>query len=365
MAEPWLLATPRRVLRAGTGTPIPVRAGPGLYARLAHAAARVLAEAPDGHVVTGAIPYDEDVPAILALTTVTTSPRLCEPTRPVVPGAVAVPPDDPAYLAAVTGLVRRLRAGAAEKAVLARTLDISGPGIDDAGSIVARLIGRYPSAYVFGVDLSAAGSRRVLLGASPELLLARRGERVVLNPLAGSAPRHQDPARDRAHAHGLLRSAKDRREHQLVTEELAERLRPLSVTLDLPARPSLTAAGPLWHLSTRIRARLRRPAPTSLELAALLHPTAAVCGVPRTAARELIAEFEKEPREYYTGLVGWTDRHGDGQWVVALRCGTLGEQGLRLHAGAGVLPASRPDAEHAETARKLSALLGVLSPAHP
>ncbi|MGW7099607.1 chorismate-binding protein [Streptomyces sp. NPDC054838] len=112
-------------------------------------------------------------------------------------------------------------------------------------------------------------------------------------------------------------------------------------------------------------ARLRHPAPTSLELAALLHPTAAVCGVPRTAARELIAEFEQGPREFHTGLVGWTDRHGDGQWVIALRCAILDGRGLRLYADAGILPASRPQAEHAETARELSIMHDVLRYARP
>ncbi|QEV21914.1 hypothetical protein [Streptomyces alboniger] len=51
--------------------------------------------------------------------------------------------------------------------------------------------------------------------------------------------------------------------------------------------------------------------------------------------------------------------------MIALRCGMLGEQGLRLYAGGGILPVHRPGAEHAETPRKLSALLSVLTPAHP
>ncbi|MFJ6799034.1 isochorismate synthase MenF [Streptomyces sp. NPDC091268] len=367
MAEPWLLATPRRVLRAGPGTPVAVQAGAGQLGRLARAAAQGLAGAPDGHVVAGALPYDEQTPAVLTLSAVVVSPRRPQagPVVPPLPGAAPVA--DQAYVAAVARLVRRLRAGAAEKVVLARHVDLGGPLTGGRSDVAVRLMERYPSAYVFRVELpSPAGRRRrVLLGASPELLLTRRGEGLILNPLAGSAPRHPDPVRDRAHARALLLSAKDRREHQLVTEELAKRLAPLCSRLDVPSRPAVKAAGPLWHLSTLIRARLRHPAPSSLELAALLHPTAAVCGVPRVAARELIAEFEQAPREFYTGLIGWTDRHGDGQWVIALRCAMLDGRNLRLYAGAGILPASRPQAEHAETARKLSTMLDVLSYGRP
>ncbi|MEU9237650.1 isochorismate synthase [Streptomyces subrutilus] len=370
MAEPWLLATPRRVLRAGPGTPVVVQAGAGQLGRLARAAAQELAGAPDGHVVAGAIPYDEQTPAALTIAAVTITPRPKRPQAcPIVPPfSGAAPPDvDQAYVTAVAHLVHRLRAGAAEKVVLARHVDLGGPLVGTASDVADRLMERYPSAYVFRVELpSPAGERqRVLLGASPELLLTRRGEGLILNPLAGSAPRHPDPVRDRAHARALLLSPKDRREHQLLTEELAKRLAPLCSRLDVPTRPAVKTAGPLWHLSTLIRGRLRHPAPSSLELTALLHPTAAVCGVPQAAARELIAEFERAPREFYTGLVGWTDRHGDGQWVIALRCAMLDHRGLRLYAGAGILPASRPQAEHAETARKLSTMHDVLSYAHP
>lgn len=264
MAEPWLLATPRWVLRAGPGTPVVVQAGAGQLGRLARAAAQRLAGAPDGHVVTGAIPYDEQTPAALTLAAVSVSPRRNRPQAgpTVPPSSSAAPAADQAYVAAVAQVVRRLQAGTAEKVVLARHVDLAGPRAEDTSDVADRLMERYPSAYVFRVELpSPAGQRRVLLGASPELLLTRRGNRVVLNPLAGSAPRHPHPVRDRAHPRALLLSAKDRREHQLVTEELAQRLGPLCSRLQVPARPAVKPAGPLWHLSTLVRARLRHPAP--------------------------------------------------------------------------------------------------------
>jgi isochorismate synthase len=116
-------------------------------------------------------------------------------------------------------------------------------------------------------------------------------------------------------------------------------------------------------LSTVIRARLRPPVPTALDLAALLHPTPAVCGLPRERARALIGRLEARPRGHYAGLVGWMDRHGNGRWVIALRCAELSPQGLVLFAGAGILPDSRPAQEHAETGAKLATMLQALDPA--
>lgn len=105
------------------------------------------------------------------------------------------------------------------------------------------------------------------------------------------------------------------------------------------------------------------PAPTAFALAALLHPAPAVCGLPREAAHTLIRRLETRPRDYYGGLVGWTNRHGDGQWVVALRCAQTDPDGVRLHAGAGILAESDPRRELAETRAEFTTMLDALRPA--
>ena len=69
----------------------------------------------------------------------------------------------------------------------------------------------------------------------------------------------------------------------------------------------------------------------ALELAAALHPTPAVCGYPNSQARELIAEIEPFDRGFFTGMVGWCDTSGDGEWAVTIRCAEVqgGTQGRR------------------------------------
>ncbi|MFD8547179.1 isochorismate synthase MenF [Streptomyces sp. NPDC059649] len=362
----WMLSTPRTVRTAGPGQTVAADPGPGQFARLARRAREELRRAADGQAVVGALPFDERTPAALTLTRIRTRRR---PAHTCIgpPLPTAPPCGDPAYGEAVATAVAHCREGTLGKVVLARSLLLPGPGPDRLPAVLGRLRCQQPTAYVFRVELAPGlpGPPRLLFGASPELLLVRHGDRVLLNPLAGSAVRHPDRVRDRAAARALLASRKDRGEHAVVVAEVARRLGPLCTRLDVPAVPSLRATGQLWHLSTTLRARLRHPAPDALELAAALHPTPAVCGLPRGTARQLIEELEAGPRDYYTGLVGWMDGHGDGQWVIALRCAELSDRGLRLYAGAGVVADSTPDGELAETDAKLSTLLAALSPALP
>jgi isochorismate synthase len=357
----WLLATPRTVLSADLEELLWCEPAPGQFVRLAEQAGQALRAAPTGQAVVGALPFDERTPSALALARIRTRHRTTN--RPLSSGQLRISPptgDASGYVRTVATAVRLLRAGAAHKVVLAHSLVLPGITPDDTPTLLGHLLRQHPTAYVFCVDIPGAPSAngpRQLLGASPELLVARAGDRLLLNPLAGSAPRHRDRKRDVTAARGLLASPKDRQEHALVVGELDRQLRPLCRELNVPRAPSLKAAGRLWHLSTVIHARLRHPPPTALELAATVHPTPAVCGAPRQAAQHLIQRLEDQPRDYYTGLVGWMDREGDGQWVIALRCGELSARGLRLYAGAGILPDSQPEAELAEVNAKFATML--------
>jgi isochorismate synthase len=256
----------------------------------------------------------------------------------------------------VAEALRRMDRGELEKVVLARVLDLDADAPIDQASMLTGLAARDPAGYVFAVDLPAAvgGPPRTLLGASPELLISRRDGEVVANPLAGSAPRRSDPDDDEATGAALLASAKDRHEHALVVTDVAAALGVVCDDLDVPAEPSLIRTDAMWHLSTRIRGRSPRSA---LDLARALHPTPAVGGVPRTAAAQAITELEPFDRGFYTGMVGWTDASGDGEWVVALRCGEVCGPSARLYAGAGLVSASVPAAELAETTAKLETML--------
>jgi isochorismate synthase len=200
----------------------------------------------------------------------------------------------------------------------------------------------------------------VLVGATPELLLRRRGRLIEATPLAGSSQRFGDAGRDRSSADRLFDSDKDREEHAVVVEDVHHVLDSFCEDLVHPHEPELLGTANVWHLATPFRGRLHDPSITALELVAALHPTPAVCGSPREAAREALEHLEPIERGGYAGPVGWMDANGDGEWAIALRCAEITGSTARLYAGAGIVADSEPEAELDETERKFRALLDAL-----
>ncbi len=320
--------------------------------------------------IVGALPFDLDDPAALwepaALDTHTDPAHFLAAAPPIDRSAtVAARHPEPAeHERRVAEVVTRIRAGEAAKVVLARALEL---GVDEPIDPVA-LAGAFAAGNAthnaFAVDLGAAGERwagRWILGASPELLVTRRGRRVSCRPYAGTAARSADPVVDEQRAAGLRGSAKDRAEHAFVVDFLRERLAPLCTEVDAPAEPTLLSTGELWHLATPITATLRDRATTSLDLALALSPTPALCGTPADTAAALIRQYEGE-RGFYGGAVGWCDAAGDGDWVVTIRCLELTADRRRATAwaGGGIVADSDPGAELAETTAKFATALRAL-----
>jgi isochorismate synthase len=268
-------------------------------------------------------------------------------------------PHPETYRRAVGEAVRRIERSELRKVVLARTVRVTAGRRLDAGQLLRRLAAVDPDAFAFAFPFP--GRRpKILVGASPELLVERAGLEVRSSPLAGSAPRSGDPDEDRSSAERLLASEKDREEHAVVVEDVEERLGPFCSDLAHDPEPVLLATANVWHLRTRFLGTLREPATDALTLALALHPTAAVGGSPRDRALELIRELEPFPRGGYAGPIGWVDAAGDGVFAIALRCAELRRDTATLFAGAGIVAGSSPELELDETERKLRAFLDSL-----
>jgi isochorismate synthase len=264
------------------------------------------------------------------------------------------------YTSAVRAAVELIDTGALDKVVLARAVSAILDGLPPWDVLTDRLVVRNPTARVFSVP---TGPDAAFLGASPELLLRRRGDRVTSHPLAGSVPRSTDPGEDRRRAEGLSASEKDHREHAFVVDMIASVLAPYCAELSVPERPSLLSTDSMWHLGTRITGRLRTTPdlPDALTLARLLHPTPAVGGVPTGTAVDLIAALEPAPRGWFTGAAGWCDADGDGDWVVSIRSAAVDGDRLTAAAGAGIVSGSDPASEYRETGAKLRTVLAALT----
>ena len=370
---------------SGVAARVPVPSGPDRFREAAAEVARVLegidVEDPldlpgTGPLAVGALPFLDGhpgelvVPARIAgvtedgrgwMTEVSPSdgprPGRAETAPPRPPGleptSFVVEADGGRYAwtSAVRGGLERIAAGTLQKVVLARRVAVWGDQPFVVPTVLERLRRAHPSCFTFAVG--------GFVGASPELLVRRRGGRLWSMPMAGSVERGGSLADDRRRTSALQASAKERDEHRLVVEDMVQRLQPVCGHLSVNG-PRVVGLSSVAHLATTISGRLHLPAPSALDLVGLLHPTPAVGGHPRDAALAAIAELEGFDRGLYAGPVGWVDRRGDGEWAVALRCASLDGRRAVLSAGAGIVAGSDPEAEWTETQAKLEPMLRAL-----
>lgn len=248
--------------------------------------------------------------------------------------------------------------GRLEKIVLARGQRLAPSEDCELATVLARLSAEYPTCLRFVLPLLDA----TMVGATPELLVARQGHKVRCDALAGSLPRREESGGPEARrlalaqqAQVLLSDEKEAREHAHVVAALRQRLLPLVAELHTTA-PQTRVLRNLIHLWTPLAADLKQPTHV-LHLLAALHPTPAVCGLPQAAAAQFIATQEALPRGYYAAPVGWFDGEGDGEFYVAIRSALLRGGQAWLFAGAGIVAGSQPEKEFRETTVKLQPML--------
>jgi menaquinone-specific isochorismate synthase len=243
----------------------------------------------------------------------------------------------------VAAAVERINAGELEKVVLARDLVATAAEDVDVRWPLHRLAESYPMCWTFHVD--------GLFGATPEMLVRRERGLVTSRVLAGTIRRTGDDARDLALAATLARSSKDLEEHEYAVRSVADALAPHCTSMNVPESPFVLHLPNVMHLATDV-AGVADGSASSLELAAALHPSAAVGGTPTDRAVAVIAEIEEMDRGRYAGPVGWMDAAGDGEWGIALRSGEVNGREVRLFAGCGIVADSDPAAELAEAQAK-------------
>jgi len=250
------------------------------------------------------------------------------------------------YARRLRQITRAIDEGHLEKAVLARRAEVVLDAELDPRSVLERLRTRFAGCTRFAIRREGT----TFLGATPERLVARRGDRVRSVALAGTVPRGA--------ASRMLESAKERREHRLVIDAIVRALGPHCAAVTHADAPVVRELPDVLHMETRVEGRLRDGA-SVLRLAETLHPTPAVGGVPKAAALASIGR-EASPRGWYASPFGWVDGQGDGELVVALRSGVLEGARAWAWAGGGIVAGSEAGAEYEESALKLRAMLWAL-----
>jgi isochorismate synthase len=269
-------------------------------------------------------------------------------------------PDAKAWQGSVARLAGAVGRGRLDKAVLSRSVALEAASEIDITGVMRRLEASAPESTVFAFSRGS----RTFVGASPERLVSLQGRELRTVAMAGSARRAADPAEDEALARQLLASDKEREEHAVVVDMLREALAPVAQELSIGRTPEVARFRHVQHLVTPISGRLADDTDV-LTLVERLHPTPAVGGMPKDLALELIAEEEPHERGWYAGPVGWIDRYGDGEFVVALRSGVINGATATLFAGCGIVADSDPEREWEESSAKLQALGSALGRFEP
>ena len=283
----------------------------------------------------------------------TISPALASQPKPSTFNVEPITPIE-TYKMAVLAARDAVRSGAITKAVIAREIRVTSSIPIDVHAVLLRLRATFARSYRYSIN--------GFIGASPELLVEVKGDRIRSHPLAGTTPRTGDPKTDDELARKLIASMKDQVEHRVVIDVIHEMLLPWCSYLDWEPEPSVLQVANVQHLGTLIEGHLSAIRPSVMEIVRTLSPTPALGGHPRDAALALIAEVEELDRGPYGGAVGWVDGSGNGTWAVAIRCAELSDDRLtaRLIAGGGIVAASDPDAELAETQAKFQAMLSAI-----
>ena len=195
------------------------------------------------------------------------------------------------------------------------------------------------------------------LGASPELLIKRKGNTIMSHPLAGTTQKHDDLKQDKDSKQKLLESTKDAYEHKVTIDWLLNELLPFCSFVDADPEPKIISLQHVHHLGTEVSGQLSNPPCSILELVSALHPTPAVGGDPQKEALAIIKEVEGIDRQHYAGPVGWLSSNGDGEFAVGIRSAQIRGNKAHLFAGVGLVEDSDPQSELEETEAKFKTML--------
>ncbi|MBN2639752.1 MAG: isochorismate synthase [Bacteroidales bacterium] len=254
------------------------------------------------------------------------------------------------YLSKVELLVTEMQKGELDKVVFSRVLHEDLPEHFALNDFFNLLEKTYPRAFVYLFFLPGKG---LWCGASPETLISRKKDSYETMALAGTQLKSDS-------GEVLSWKEKEIQEQAFVTHFIDEQLKKLEISLYKKNGPETVFAGQLAHLCTQFSIPEIQVSGKIGSLVKALHPTPAVCGLPRDKAADLILKTEPHNRTFYTGFLGPWNVHDDTQLFVNLRCAKILDNELEVYVGGGLTADSIPEKEWQETQYKSRTMLSVL-----
>jgi isochorismate synthase len=274
------------------------------------------------------------------------------------------------HIALVQKAIEAIESGVMEKVVLSRKQNIPLKNSNPYDAIM-RLLAKYPLAFVYCWYHPKVG---LWLGATPETLLHIKNEQLETMALAGT-----QSYKGNLDVHW---GKKEKKEQELVTQTIVENLKPLVEEALIIEGPTTAKAGNLLHLKTTLKARLDISITSIKAVLKALHPTPAICGLPRESAKIFIETNEGYHRSFYTGYLGELNRKETIQRTrsnrnvenkayqaiktstslyVNLRCMQWQGDNASIYVGGGITAKSNPEKEWEETQHKLETMCSILA----
>ena len=242
--------------------------------------------------------------------------------------------------------IQAIHTGEFQKVVVSRKESVALEHFD-LGTTFKKLVAQYRSAFVYCLYHPKIGT---WLGASPEQLLKATANSFETMALAGT---QKDTG-----ATTVIWPQKEKEEQQFVTDYIVSKLKDSGAEIQVSEAYSVKA-GSLWHIKTDISGELG-PELDLKKAIELLHPTPAVCGVPKAISKAFIVANENYNRSFYTGFLGELNRNFASDLFVNLRCMQIENNVAHLYMGCGITKDSNPEKEWKESVNKSMTMKRIL-----
>ena len=218
-----------------------------------------------------------------------------------------------------------------------------------------------PSPYMFYFDFGDAQ----LVGASPEILVRREGDKVTLRPIAGTRKRGATPEKDLEMERELVSDPKERAEHVMLIDLGRNDVGRIAKvgTVKVTETMVVERYSHVMHMVSNVEGMVDKSL-TPMQLLRATFPAGTVTGAPKVRSMEIIEALEPERRGVYAGAVGYLGFNGNIDLAIAIRTGVVKDAKLYVQAAAGIVADSIPDAEWRETQNKARALLAAAEMVH-
>ena len=253
---------------------------------------------------------------------------------------------------AVRSIKERIAAGDCYQAVLSQRFKKRTSS--DAVSVYRALRSTTPSPYMYLLRLKG----EAIIGASPEMLVRCRGQRLDYRPIAGTRKRGSTETEDWLLGEEMRTDEKETAEHMMLVDLGRNDLGRVADygSVEVGELMTIERYSHVQHLVTSLRARLRDGLDRFDALASCF-PAGTVTGAPKVRAMEIVRELEPERRGVYAGAVGYMDYADNLDSCIAIRTIVIKEGEAAVQAGAGIVADSVPEREYEETVNKARALV--------